>query len=460
LNDNILEGSDVLEGEVLGTVFLEPTLANDFLLATSIDLFRQPKNKNIYKMIRGLVDKGHDVNLTNVAAIYTKHLDLVGGIGYLTEIASAALSGGDLDRKIKQLVELDARRKGMELIKTYWKKFDDPSEGLFEELLDDFEQKALKIRPKTQRENKNVDMLVEWYEGLVEKANDPKLAFGILTGWEALDRLTLGFQRTNLIVIGARTSMGKTAFANEIQIRASRKGHKVASFSLEMIAGQIYNRMAANICGIPMQNMRTGQLTQDQLRAIADCIDGLRKLHLDDTRGVSAEYICSEMRRLKRQNGLDLVLVDYIQEIVEPGERNDHGGSAMQRVSQKLRKAAQDCDCALIALSQVKQEVEARANKRPFMSDLFGGAALGAVADDVIMLYRDDYYNPDTEDKDIMEVNLIKQRNGPTGLVKLHYDKSFQRISSITTNYEQPKTPGTSNKKPVPDMYRGKAGKW
>ncbi|MNV42389.1 Replicative DNA helicase [compost metagenome] len=260
------------------------------------------------------------------------------------------------------------------------------------------------------------------------KSQDPSRALGIMTGWEAMDRMTLGFQRTNLIVVGARTSIGKSAFANEIELRTTKRGYKVASFSLEMSKTQKYNRALSNLTGIPMQAIRSGNLTEGQLEMISRNMDLVRRIHIDDSRGITADYICSEMRRLKRQEGLDLVVVDYLQEVLEPAVANDNSGSGLHRVCQKLRKAAMDCDCALVGLSQVKQEVDIRQNKRPFISDLSGSAAIGAVADDIILLYRDEYYTSDTPEPGIMEVNLAKQRNGPTGLIKLQYKKDTQQI--------------------------------
>lgn len=447
---NDLYGQEALEAETLGTLLLDPTLVPEFLQTAPIEIFTHPWHQTLYKMAQKLHERSLPFTITNIATVFSKHLERVGGTMYLGKVASSAISGATMQNNILRLNELASCRKAKELLRSYWEKFDDPSTGQFEELLDQFEQEALAIRPPSQKSEGNINALIGWYEELAEKAADPSKAFGILTGWEALDRLTLGFQRTDFTIVGARTSMGKTAFANEIVMRAMKRGFKVAVFSLEMTASQLYSRMTSNMCGIPMQNMRTGRLSEGDLAQISACLDDLRRIHLDDSRGVTAEYICSEMRRLKRQHGLDLVLVDYIQEVIEPGEKTDHGGSAAQRISQKLRKAASDCDCAVIGLSQVKQEVEARANKRPFVSDLFGGAALAAIADNVILLYRDEYYNPDTADRDVLEVNLAKQRNGPVGTVKLHYDKDYQRIGSITNKYE-----GQRN---VPDMYRRETG--
>jgi len=426
------ESRRYIEQQVLGSVFLDETLAPQIIGVIKPEMLSLPQHRNLLKMVDRLLQAKELISPESIVSKFGAHLDSIGGVSYLMELVTCVVSVSNLDYNLKQIIEYHARQKLVQLLEETKQTISDPSAGAFEEILDSFEQKALEIRPKTNRENRNVDNLTSWFEDIVLRVQDPSRAFGILTGWDQLDRMTLGFQRSNLIVVGARTSMGKSAFANEIKMRAAGRGHKVADFSLEMSTAQIYSRMAANLSKIPLQSLRTGQLNEGQVAAIARSMDDLRKIHIDDSRGVTAEYITSEMRRLKRQQGLDLVIIDYLQEIVEPNEQNDNGGSAMHRVCQKLRKAAQECDCAVIGLSQVKQDVDSRANKRPFVSDLYGGAAISAVADDIILLYRDDYYNPDSDDRGKLEVNLAKQRNGPTGVVKLLYDKDYQRITSLT----------------------------
>lgn len=422
--------TETLEAQVLGTILKDPTVTKDVLQTLPLEIFKQPRHRNFYKMVQRLDQKNEEVNYTNLGTYFAEKLEHVGGISYLSQMEGSVASVADLQDATHKLFEIDAREKLLKLLDETIGKANDPLSGDFAEILDEFEQKSLQIRPKTTRENRAIDELSAWYEDIILKVQDPTRAFGILTRWGALDRMTLGFQRQNLIVVGARTSMGKSAFASEIKMRASRLGHKVASFSLEMSARQIYTRMAANLCTIPMQAIRTGNLTQHQIERLAACMDELQKIHIDDTRGVTAEYISSEMRRLKRHEGLDLVVIDYLQEIVEPHERSDNNGSGLHRVCQKIRKAAQDCDCAVIGLSQVKQEVDVRKDKRPFISDLFGSSAISAIADDIILLYRDEYYNQDTSDGGILEVNLAKQRNGPIGTIKLKYDKDYQKITS------------------------------
>ncbi|AFC28371.1 replicative DNA helicase [Paenibacillus mucilaginosus 3016] len=421
--------TEALEMVILGSVFEDPSLAREVMATVTIDMFRQPWNRNLYRMMAWLEKNNHPVNYTNISTYFAKDMGKIGGVDYLLKVIGSVVSVSEIRENMKLLAELDARRKLSQLIEQTRALIDDPAAGRFDEILDTFEQKALEIRPKVSQENKSGDRIRMWFENLLLRKQNPSLAFGVLTGWDPLDRMTLGFQRSNLIVIGARTSMGKSAFANEIKVRASSMGNKVADFSLEMTIEQIYNRMASTMCGIPLQAIRIGNLTDFQIGLIADKLDEFAKIPIDDSRGVTTEYITSEMRRMKRQEGLDLVVVDYLQEINETAEQNDNGGSALHRVCQKLRAAAKDCDCAVIGLSQVKQDVDSRANKRPMVSDLSGSAAIAAVADDILLLYRDEYYNPETSDKGILEVNVAKQRNGPTGIVKLKYDKDTQKIT-------------------------------
>ncbi|MEK5417071.1 replicative DNA helicase [Paenibacillus sp. FSL L8-0708] len=428
MNSDLLN-TELLEIEILGAFFLDPSLVSEIAVPIQPGVFTQPWHRNLMKMIQELHRQGRELSFTTFATVFGKHLEKVGGLDYLTKLTQAAVTAGRIEKNVRELIEADARRKAMVLVEEYKGKFGDISAGSFEGILDEFEQRALDIRPKALQEDTRMDDIISWYEDLILKTQDPNRALGLMTGWEGIDRLTLGFQRKNLIVVGARTSIGKSAFANEIELRVTKRGFKVASFSLEMSKEQKYNRALSNLSGISMQAIRSGNLTPGHLDMISQHMDLVRRIHIDDSRSVTADYICSEMRRLKRQDGLDLVIVDYLQEVLEEAAANDNSGSGLHRVCQKLRKAAKDCDCVMIGLSQVKQEVDIRQNKRPFISDLSGSAAIGAVADDIILLYRDEYYNLDTPDPGVMEVNLAKQRNGPTGLVKLGFKKETQQIA-------------------------------
>lgn len=429
--------TEILETEILGTIFQDPSLADEILSTVPMDMFRVPRHRNIFRMMERIRQKGEDVTFLTIAQNFAKDIDKVGGIGYLQEMTSSVASLHTINESIKKLFEFDARIKWSMLLEEYKEKASDPMAGAFEEVLDEFEQKALEIRPKNLSRPTTTDSLIDWYEELILKKNDPKRAFGMILGWDEIDRMTLGLQRADFSIVGAATSIGKSAFANEVKLRVSERGYKVADFSLEMNKDQLYNRMVSRLTGISMQALRVGNVTDGQLEKIAWAMERIRKMGIDDTRGITVEYITSEMRRMKRNEGLDLVIIDYVQEIEEPSQNTDNGGSALKRICQKLRKAAKDCDCHVMGLSQLKQDINSRQNKRPTLGDFAGSKSITDVADLAFLLYRDEYYDPDTDDKGIMEVNLAKQRNGPTGMVKMPFDKSTQRIGKGGEYVEQ-----------------------
>lgn len=187
-------------------------------------------------------------------------------------------------------------------------------------------------------------------------------------------------------------------------------------------------RMMANLMGISHEVLRTGQMAAELLPKFHEMKKLLYGIYVNDTRGVDCEYITDIMRRLKRTQGLDFVVVDYLQDVKEKGEVNDNQGSALARVCRKLRTAAQELDVPVMALSQVARAVEDRQDKRPLNSDLSGSTGIETSADVIALLYRDEYYNPTPENEGILEVNFTKQRNGKLGKVELYYDKVRQRI--------------------------------
>jgi replicative DNA helicase len=419
-----------LERNILSCILHDGTLIDEAMASLRREMFGHPYHRVLFRWFCEMRTEGAELEPTSIFAKYEKHMDKVGGVMYVAKLATEELANYKLfPQHIQTMIEGYTRNNALKLMEEFRPRFEDPSSGSLEVLLDEFERMSLEIRPKKTKQQAGVNNVIEWFERFVMKTQDLTLAFGLRTGWTDIDRMTLGFQRTDFIIVGARTSMGKSAFAIEVALRVSSFGYKVAIFSLEMTIDQIYNRMLANLAMVSMQAMRVGNVQQIQIDSISSHLNTVSKIHIDDERGATAEYILSEMRRMKRQEGLDLVIIDYLQDVKEPAEKNDNTGSALHRVAQKIRAGAKECDCVVIGLSQVKQEVDSRNNKRPFTSDLAGSAGLANVADGVIMLYRDEYYNPDTPDRGVIEVNVAKQRNGPTGLIKMKYEKSYQRIT-------------------------------
>lgn len=351
-------------------------------------------------------------------------------IKLLHELRSAYYS----EKRIPGLIRtLKKNLLGQQLLRLSRRVAETTSEGEDpDELLRDLQKSVFELSSSESKDSSDPDRDVEeWTAHVMKIAQDPSLAYGLLTGMKTIDGMTTGWHRQDFSVIGARTSMGKTAFVIEMLLRLSNAGYKCAMFSLEMSKQQLYFRMMANLMQVNFEQFRTGRLAHNHYVSMNKHKEALKRLYIDDTRAVSVDYITDEMRRLKRTLGLDFVVVDYLQDVKETGEINDNGGSALARVCRKLRSAAQECDCHVMGLSQVVRGVEERKDKRPGNADLSGSTGIETSADVIGLLYRDDYYNPNTDTPNILEVNFTKQRNGKCGRVELHYDRTTQRITEL-----------------------------
>lgn len=284
----------------------------------------------------------------------------------------------------------------------------------------------------------------QFIDRLKQEKENPSQFAGLVTGSKDLDILTGGWGRQDLIVIGGRTSMGKSAFALNNMLMLAKNGYKCVLFSLEMSKHQVYARLASSSYKIHLSTFKAGAITEESIRKLENRDPFWANILIDDTRAVNADYISDRMLAIKQKYGLDFVIVDYLQDIKETGETNDNTGSALARICRKLRKAAQDCDVPIMAMSQIGREVEKRhSDKRPSNSDLSGSTGIETSADVIGLLYRDDYYNPDTTEPNVLELNITKHRNGALGQVKFYYDKQCQSIELLaqkgfTTTYQRP----------------------
>ena len=406
--------------ELLGTLILYPKLFQEYQQQLDIQMFFD--YEWLFKQMK-IIEKEEGLSLRGL--ITRSEVQQIETIKELKNAAFSEKRIPELIRKCKNILLTDKLRK------------------LSRQILESCgNEEADEILRKVQKETESLftsstgvlrDMIKEvddYAERIIEISNNPAKAYGVLTNIRELDNMTTGWHKKDFSVIGARTSMGKSAFMIENLLRLNKQGYKVALFSLEMSADQIRNRMMCNIIQANFEKYRLGQLSKYEYGEMAKHKPEINTIYIDDSRGVDAEYIADVMKQLKRKQGLDFVAVDYLQDIKERGENNDNQGSALGRVCRKLRKAAQDCDCHIMGLSQVVRGVEDRQDKRPGNSDLSGSTGIETSADVIGILYRDDYYNPNTDKKGILEVNFTKQRNGKTGKVELKYDRTTQRISS------------------------------
>ena len=368
-----------------------------------------------------------------------KKLDDVGGLEYVLNLPNLVGSAANIEYYANIVAEKALARN---LISTCTELTTEAYDGQkeTEALLDDAERRILQLSDtKNRGDFASVGAVVEVTLDKITKLYENKAGLtGLPTGFRDLDRMTSGLQPSDLILVAARPSMGKTAFTLNIAQNVGVRQHKtVAFFSLEMSQEQLVQRLLCQIAHIDSQKLRTGQLNSDEeWTRLTDACDKLYEspIYIDDTPGISVAEMRSKARRLKSEHGLDLIIVDYLQ--LMQGRNAESRQQEISEMSRSLKALARELKVPLIALSQLSRSVESRQDKRPMLSDLRESGALEQDADIVSFLYREDYYDKETENQHITEVILAKHRNGPVGSVKLYFKNEFTLFLNLDTQHE------------------------
>lgn len=368
-----------------------------------------------------------------------KKLDDVGGLEYVLNLPNLVGSAANIEYYANIVAEKALARN---LISTCTELTTEAYDGQkeTEALLDDAERRILHLSDtKNRGDFASVGAVVEVTLDKITKLYENKAGLtGLPTGFRDLDRMTSGLQPSDLILVAARPSMGKTAFTLNIAQNVGVRQHKtVAFFSLEMSQEQLVQRLLCQIAHIDSQKLRTGQLNSDEeWTRLTDACDKLYEspIYIDDTPGISVAEMRSKARRLKSEHGLDLIIVDYLQ--LMQGRNAESRQQEISEISRSLKALARELKVPLIALSQLSRSVESRQDKRPMLSDLRESGALEQDADIVSFLYREDYYDKETENQHITEVILAKHRNGPVGSVKLYFKNEFTLFLNLDTQHE------------------------
>ena len=363
-----------------------------------------------------------------------KKLDDVGGLEYVLNLPNLVGSAANIEYYANIVAEKALARN---LISTCTELTTEAYDGQkeTEALLDDAERRILQLSDtKNRGDFASVGAVVEVTLDKITKLYENKAGLtGLPTGFRDLDRMP-----SDLILVAARPSMGKTAFTLNIAQNVGVRQHKtVAFFSLEMSQEQLVQRLLCQIAHIDSQKLRTGQLNSDEeWTRLTDACDKLYEspIYIDDTPGISVAEMRSKARRLKSEHGLDLIIVDYLQ--LMQGRNAESRQQEISEISRSLKALARELKVPLIALSQLSRSVESRQDKRPMLSDLRESGALEQDADIVSFLYREDYYDKETENQHITEVILAKHRNGPVGSVKLYFKNEFTLFLNLDTQHE------------------------
>lgn len=436
LSDRVPPQSKEAEISVLGSMIIDrEAIYAAAELLTEQDFYSTAHQK-IFSGIIALSEKGEPVDLVTLSEELqsSQCLDDAGGRSYLVTLANAVPTAANVQYHSRIVREKAILRS---LIHTATgivsRSFEAPSN--VDEFLDEAEQQIFEIgrRGKQQGFASLKDVLVQAFDSIEKLYDEKKGVTGLSTGFSDLDRVTSGFQNSDLIIIAARPSMGKTTLAlNMTQQIAVKEKMPTAFFSMEMSKEQLAQRLLCAESQIDAQNMRRGFLSQDEWQKLTRAVGPLSEspLYIDDSGNLSVMEIRAKSRRLKAEKGLQAIFVDYLQ-LMRGFSRSESRQQELSEISRALKALAKELQVPVIALSQLSRAVEKRPDRRPILSDLMESGGIEANADVVMFIYRESYYNRNTEQGNIAEISIAKQRNGPTGLVELYFLDRYTKFANI-----------------------------
>ncbi len=412
-------------------------------LITPADFYRADHRQIFEQMIR-LVDAETPVDVITLAESLnnTGELEQVGGLPYLTDLASNTPSTANI-RAYASVVRERASLRAMIGAANRIADSCYNTEGRDSvELLDDAERQIMKIteeRPKVGGPEEVNPLLKRAVEKIDELFNTEGDITGLTTGFAKLDEQTSGLQTSDLIIVAARPSMGKTTFAmNLVENAIMAQDKPVVVFSMEMPAESIVMRMLSSIGRINQTKVRTGKLDEEDWPKLSAAVSKLkdRPLFIDDTAALTPTEVRSRVRRIYREHGqVGMIMLDYLQ-LMQVNGVGEGRTAEISEISRSLKSIAKEFECPVVALSQLNRSLEQRPNKRPINSDLRESGAIEQDADVIIFIYRDEVYNEDTQDKGIAEIIIGKQRNGPIGTSKLAFIGQFTRFDNLSLQYD------------------------
>jgi replicative DNA helicase len=426
------------EKAVLGAMLITKEAVQEVQEILQPEDFYRQANQLIYETMLELNADSDPVDLVSLTERLDKKklTEKVGGVTYIVSLSNVVQTAANVKYYAKLVREKSELRHLIDAATKIATEAYEASEDV-EDIMDDAEKSILAIASRQSNEGfESIGSLLVKTVEHIEVVNQTKGSLtGIATGFTDLDNITAGLQDSDLILVAARPSMGKTAFTLNIATYAALTGHTVAFFSLEMSKEQLVNRMLCAEGGIDSQRLRTGQLEKDEWDKLIQTANKLShtNLYIDDTAGIDVMSLRSKARRLQAEKqGLDLIVIDYLQLMQGRTRSNsDNRQQEISEISRSLKALARELHVPVIALSQLSRSVESRTVKRPMLSDLRESGSLEQDADIVMFLYREDYYDQDTENKNITELIIAKHRNGPIGTVKLFFQKEFTRFRNL-----------------------------
>lgn len=425
-----------VEKAILGLVITRNSLINILLEKMLAEYFYDPKNRQIFEAISRLNFANTPVDIATLTEELDKKggIEALGGVEYLLSLSDPAYYSANLETYIEIVREKAILRKllgfGNDLLSDVYEGkhtsvelIGSASEKLFS--MSDFDEESGLI---------NIEHIItDTYKHLMEISQNPNALTGVSTGFRDLDRYLSGLQNSDFILLAARPSVGKTALGINMAVNAAKNGKKVGVFSLEMSKRQITQRIISMISMVNLSDIIAGKIGDEEWNQLLAKMEEIKALDLfiDDTASISLTELRAKAKRKKQEEGLDLIMIDYLQLMTTDSARVENRQQEISTISRGLKALAKELNIPILALSQLSRKTEERSDKKPMLSDLRESGAIEQDADVVMMLYRDDYYDKDSELQNNLEVIIGKHRNGPTGSVNLYFAKEYTLFTDI-----------------------------
>ncbi|WP_300411139.1 replicative DNA helicase [Lagierella sp.] len=428
------------EMSVLGSMILDKHAIDTATGILKYDDFYAGKNAEVFRGIINLYEKGEQIDFITLSDELKKEgkLDFVGGIEYLMTLTEMVPGPTNVQAYAQIVSEKSTLRYLIRTADEIMKMSYGNQEAL--EVLEFAESSIYKLSQSNSKTDLEKISLV--LGKTLDQINEMSLKeggiTGITTGLTDLDRQLSGFQKSDLVLIAARPSMGKSTLALNMALAAALSKKSVAIFSLEMSKMQLTQRFLSSLSHIDLQDIISGKIPEDSFETLGKAISILEEapIYLDDTSSISLTELRSKARRLSSKEGLDILFIDYLQLMTDGSGRGENRQQEISNISRGLKGLAKELNCPVIALSQLSRAVEQRTDKRPMLSDMRESGAIEQDADIVMMIYRDDYYNPETTERpNITDLIIAKHRNGPTGSIQMYFNKEHSKFTDLEFEY-------------------------
>lgn len=434
-----------LEAEVslLGSILIDHEVITNIADKINADDFYDRRHGTIYSSMLKLYEQHKPVDLLTLSSILkdTNELEDVGGSSYLTELTNAVPTAAHGEHYADLVAEKSLRRKLIRASEDIVNLSFNENTSSVQEILEQAEARLFNVSQRTLKQDlvSIEQILAEGFDRLDELHKNKGRLRGIRTGWKDLDNMTAGLQRSDLIVLAARPAMGKTTLVgNLVQNIATLEKQAVLFFSLEMSKDQLVDRMLAAEAGVDAWNIRTGNLSDDDFEKLGAAMGSLSEapIYIDDTPGISILELRTKARREANKHPLGLIVVDYLQLMSGTSKGNDFNRvQEISEISRGLKLIARELNVPVIALSQLSRSVENRSPQIPQLADLRESGSIEQDADIVMFIYREAYYNPETDRQNVTDLLIRKHRNGPTGQIELYFHPERLKFLSLDKHH-------------------------